>query len=556
MAKIGEILVAKGLITAEQLESAMEESRRSGLVLGKALVKMRLLSEMELLSSLGEQLGITFYPSLKTFAVADNVIEAVPVKFVWHYKIMPLKLENNLLTIAVSDPMEIWSMEDIKLHLGFNVERVLATEKEVLGAIREYYGFGADTVEKILEQDLMKEESAEKIDAIDDLEQSAQAVSVIKLVNQVLSEAVMSRATDIHIEPYRDKVRVRQRIDGVLYDMNVSDQMKHLYRAIVSRVKILSGLNVVEKRVPQDGRAIIKVQERQVDLRISIIPCIYGEGVVIRILPVHQLFNLAELGFFPDDCKRIEELMRKPHGILFLTGPTGSGKTTTLYACLSRLNSDKVKIITIEDPVEYELQGIMQIQVKPQVGLSFANAFRSILRHDPDIMMVGEVRDFETAELAIRTALTGHFIFSTLHTNDVASGATRLMDIGIEPYLLTSSVNAFISQRLVRMICPNCKQERKDKRALPAEFQDMTVYEGRGCDSCKGIGFMGRTVIYEIIDIDSNIQPLILKKASSDQIKQKAQQLGMKTIRDVGIEKVRAGITTPEEVLQVTDWEE
>ncbi|MFH2137749.1 MAG: GspE/PulE family protein [Candidatus Omnitrophota bacterium] len=555
MAKIGEILVAKGMLTPEQLDAAMEESKRSGLVLGKTLVRLKLINEQELLNALGEQLGMHFYASLRGIVVPQAVIDAVPVKFVWHYKTMPLKLESNLLTIAVSDPMEVWSMEDIKLHLGYNVERVLATEKEILGAIRKYYGFGADTVNKILQQDDMKETARPQIDVIEDLEDSAHDVSVIKLVNQILSDAVTSRATDIHIEPYRDKVRVRYRIDGVLYDMNVSEQIKHLFKAIVSRVKIISDLNVVEKRTPQDGRAIIKVEGKQIDLRVSIIPCIYGEGVVIRILPIHKLFNLEELGFFSEDCKRIESLMKKPHGIMFLTGPTGSGKTTTLYACLSKLNQDKVKIITIEDPVEYELHGIMQIQVRPEVGLTFASAFRSILRHDPDIMMVGEVRDFETAELAIRTALTGHFIFSTLHTNDVASGATRLMDIGIEPYLLASSVNAFISQRLVRMICPDCKQERKDKTVLPEEFSNMQIYEGRGCEACKGIGYRGRTVIYEIIDIDANIQGLILNKASADQIKQKAKEMGMKTIKDLGIEKVRLGITTPEEVLHVTDWE-
>jgi type II secretory ATPase GspE/PulE/Tfp pilus assembly ATPase PilB-like protein len=466
---------------------------------------------------------------------------------------MPLKIEKNTLTIAVSDPMAIWSMEDLKLHLGYSIERVLATEEQILNAIRKYYGFGADTVEKILAQEGVKEEVKARVKEVEDLEKSAQDASVIKLVNQILSEAISSRATDIHIEPYRDKVRVRYRIDGVLYDMNVSEQIKYLHQAIVSRIKILSNLNVVEKRLPQDGRAIIKLGGKQVDLRISVIPSIYGESVVIRILPMQLLFNLEELGFFSEDLKKLEEIMGKPYGIIFLTGPTGSGKTTTLYACLSKLNKDTVKIITIEDPVEYEMPGIMQIQIKPEIGFSFASALRSILRHDPDIMMVGEVRDLETAELAIRTALTGHLIFSTLHTNDAPSGATRLIDIGIEPYLVASSVNAFISQRLVRVICPNCKEEVRDKSKVPESFKNMRIYRGRGCQECNSIGYRGSTAIYEILVIEPKIQELILSKASASQIKEKAKDLGFKTLKDIGIEKVKLGITTPEEVLRVTE---
>ena len=288
-------------------------------------------------------------------------------------------------------------------------------------------------------------------------------------------------------------------------------------------------------------------------MRISIIPSLYGENVVIRILPVHLLFNLDDLGLFPADRKKIEVLMLKPHGIIFLTGPTGSGKTTTLYACLSKLIKEGVKIITIEEPIEYELDGVTQIQVRPEIGLSFANALRSILRHDPDIMMVGEVRDMETAELAIRTALTGHLMFSTLHTNDAPSGATRLLDIGIDPYLVASSVNAFISQRLVRIICPKCKKELKDKSMLPAAFKNMKIYHGKGCESCKNIGYKGRTAIYEILIVDEEIQELILKKASSSQIEKKAKELGFKSLMDAGIEKIKMGETTPEEVLRVTE---
>ncbi|UCD14903.1 MAG: type II/IV secretion system protein [Candidatus Omnitrophota bacterium] len=558
MAKIGEILIQKGLITSQQLEAAMAESRKKGEVIGKTLVRLKFVTEAQLLEVLGEQLGLPFYPSLKNIDIEQAVIDKVPVKYVWHYKFMPLKIMGRILTIAISDPLAIWSMEDLKLHLGYDIERVLAVEEEILAAIRRYYGFGADTVDKILKKDEVKEkkEETKRVEEIEEVEKSAQEASVIRLVNQILSEAISGRATDIHIEPYRDKVRVRYRIDGILYDINVSEQIKLLHQAIVSRVKILSNLNVVERRLPQDGRAMVKLHNKQIDLRISIIPSIYGESVVIRILPVHFLLNLEDLGFFPEDFKKIEDIMQKPHGIIFLTGPTGSGKTTTLYACLSKLNKDTVKIITIEDPVEYDLGGIMQIQIKPEIGFDFANALRSILRHDPDIMMIGEVRDLETAELSIRTALTGHLIFSTLHTNDAASGATRLIDIGIEPYLVASSVNAFISQRLVRTICPKCKTERKHKEKLPEAFRNVSVFYGKGCDACKSIGYRGRTTIYEIFPIVSEIQDLILNKASAVQIQQKAKGLGFNTLWDVGMTKVKKGITTPEEVLRVTKLEE
>jgi type II secretory ATPase GspE/PulE/Tfp pilus assembly ATPase PilB-like protein len=558
LAKIGELLLQKGLISAQQLETAVKESQRTGEIIGKVLVRMGFITQAQLTEVLAQQLGLVFYHSLKDIDVSMNVIKAIPPKFVWHYKFMPLKIKGSVLTIAVSDPLAVWIMEDLKLNLGYDVERVLSSEEEILDAVRKYYGIGAETVEEILTQDNMdvsvkQQQQKVKTEEIEDVERSAQDASVIKLVNQILSEAVISRATDIHIEQYRNRVRVRYRIDGILYDIRVPEQIKFLQSAIVSRIKILSSLNVVEKRLPQDGRAIIKIQDKQVDLRISIIPSLFGENVVIRILPVHLLFNLDDLGLLPADLKKIEEIMQKPHGIIFLTGPTGSGKTTTLYACLSKLNKEDTKIITIEDPIEYELEGVMQIQVRSEIGFTFANALRSILRHDPDIMMVGEVRDLETAELAIRTALTGHLIFSTLHTNDASSGATRLLDIGIEPYLVASSVNAFISQRLVREICPTCKEERKNKDILAPELRNIKIYQGKGCDNCKRIGYKGRTAIYEILFVDEHIQELILNRASASQIKKKAVELGMKTLWESGLEKIKLGVTTPEEVLRVTE---
>ena len=557
MAKIGDLLVQKGLITPQQLKSALEESKKTGEIIGKTLVRLKYITQGQLLEILAVQMGLNYHPSLKEFPITKDISKAVPAKFVWHYKFMPLTIKGKTLTIAVSDPLAVWLMEDLKLHLGYDVDRVLATEDEIMASIRRHYGIGAETVEEILTQDgTAVEQPKLKEEEIEDVEKSAQDASVIKLVNQILSEAVSARATDIHLEPYRDRVHVRYRIDGILYNMRVPEQIRYLHTAVVSRIKILSNLNVVEKRLPQDGRAIIKIQNTKVDLRISIIPSIYGENVVIRILPMQMLINLQELGFKDDELRQMEELMKMPYGIIFLTGPTGSGKTTTLYACLSKLNKDAVKIITIEDPVEYELSGIMQIQVRAEIGLTFATALRSILRHDPDIMMIGEVRDLETAELAIRTSLTGHLIFSTLHTNDSASGATRLLDIGIEPFLVASSVNAFISQRLVRIICPACKEEMRDKDLLPNMFKNMKIYRGKGCENCKFIGYKGRTAINEILVINEDIRELILSKASSVQIKQKAQQLGFKTLKDAGIEKIKLGITTPEEVLRVTELTE
>ena len=570
MAKIGEILIQKGLITSEKMDMAVKESRRKGEAVGKTLVRLNLVKEGPFLEALGEQLGLPFYPTLKTVDIPKEAVKAVPVKFVWHYKFMPVKKEKNVLTVAVSDPLAIWSMEDLKLQLGCDIERVLTTEEEILTSIRKHYGFGAETVEEILEKNVAEKgtltgtgtlpgRGTEK-EEVEDIEKSAEDVSVIKLVNQILSEAIRDRATDIHIEGYRNKVRVRYRIDGILYDMNVSALMKYLREAIVSRIKILSNLNVVEKRLPQDGRTIVKLEGKQVDLRISIIPSLYGENVVIRILPMNMLFGLEELGFSPEDKKLMQDIIAKPYGIVFLTGPTGSGKTTTLYAYLSQLDKGATKIITIEDPVEYEIDGIMQIHVKSEIGFTFAQALRSILRHDPDTLMVGEVRDLETAELAIRTALTGHLIFSTLHTNNAASGAPRLIDIGIEPFLVASSVNAFISQRLGRKICSECKEEDKTVGAngrspLPPVFKGMTIYHGKGCDACHSVGYQGRTTIYEILPVGPEIQKLILAKASSMEIKKQAKELGFKTLRDVGVEKVKQGITTPEEVMRVTELE-
>ncbi|OGX15503.1 MAG: hypothetical protein A2166_05080 [Omnitrophica WOR_2 bacterium RBG_13_41_10] len=552
---IGEILMDKGVITKEQLDKAISEQKRTGEFIGSCLIRLGYIDEKELLFLLSEQFGIP-YQDLKTTPIDDNVINTIPAKYVWHYKFMPLKIKGNTLTIAISNPLDIWLLEDIKLNLGYDVECVLSSERQIREVLRKYYGIGAETVEKILEKEILRPKTglAKDIAAVEDIERSAEDASVINLVNQIFSEAINLRATDVHIEPYRDSIKLRYRIDGLLYDTPIPPDLKYLHSAMVSRIKIMSSLDVVERRLPQDGRAKIKVGNREIDMRISILPSIYGENVVIRILPTQLLFDLKELGFNPEDLQTLETLIKKPHGIIFLTGPTGSGKTTTLYACLSKINSAEIKIITIEDPIEYELMGVTQIQVNPKVGFTFANALRGILRHDPDVMMVGEVRDFETAELAIRTSLTGHLVFSTLHTNDAASGITRLLDMGIEPFLVASSVEVFIAQRLVRVICSKCKTEQGTQEIeLQGKKVNIKVYRGKGCEACKHTGFQGRTAIYEILFITEEIRELILQKKSAVDIKKKAMSLGMSTLKDHGWERVNQGITTPEEVMRVVE---
>ena len=569
MLKLGELLIHRGVLTQGQLDLALREHDKTGELLGKALIRMGYITEEQLLVTLAEQLSISFLPSLKDKVVPDDVIKAVPARFVWHYKFMPLSLKANTLTIAVSNPLDVWPTEDIKFHLGFEVEVVLAVEREIMASIKAYYGMGITAAEGILEK---KEEAPaagkkarpeEGIMVLDSPEKMAQDASVVKLVNQLIAEAIQSRATDIHIEPYRDRVKVRYRIDGILYDVPVPDSIKQLHLAIVSRIKIIANMDIVERRLPQDGRAKVKLGEVDVDLRLSIIPTLYGENMVIRILPTDMLFGMKELGLSPKDLEMIEELLEKPHGIVFLTGPTGSGKTTTLYSFLSRLNKPDTKIITVEDPIEYELIGVTQLQVNAKIGLTFASALRNLLRHDPDIMMVGEVRDLETAELAIRTALTGHLVFSTLHTNDAPSGITRLVDMGLEPYLVASSVQAFIAQRLVRTVCPDCKTKvalkdvMKDKAPTRESFEKIEkpefIYKGKGCEACKFTGYRGRIAIYEILLINEAIRQAVIDKISSTQIKKIAIESGMRTLLQEGWAKIAAGLTTPEEVMRVTE---
>lgn len=535
-------LIKRGLVSREDLDRALTLSRESFKPLPSVLVDSGLVSEMGLLQTMADLHGLEFV-QIADLTADKAAIRSVSAKLASHYAIVPIKLEDSTLTIAVSNPLDMASVEDIETNLGLQVERVFACRADILAALRKYYGVGADTVERILADSDDHEGTAAQEES-HDLEKMAEDASVVRLVNQLLQEAINDRATDIHFEVHRDQVIVRRRIDGILYDTSIPGKIALLYPAIVSRIKLMSNLNIVERRLPQDGRARVKIGQDNYDLRISVVPAIHGEDIVIRILPSTMLFNLPQLGFSGTHLKALEELVARPHGILFVTGPTGSGKSTTLYACMSRLNTRERKIITIEDPVEYELSGITQTQINPKLGLTFAHALRSMLRHDPDVMMVGEVRDKETADIAIQTAMTGHLVLSTLHTNDAASAAVRLIDMGIDPYLITSTVQVFIAQRLVRIICDNCKESY--------EADGRTLHRGVGCKSCNNTGYRGRLAIAEFLPLVDDIQELILQKASAKAVRDMADSLGMATLAMDGEEKVASGQTTVEELLRVT----
>ncbi len=552
---LGQLLVEDKVITPQQLETALKEQKKTGELLGVTLVRLGFVSEEGVyLPILAQQLGVDFV-RLKDLDIKSDVIDKIPAKFAYHYKIIPLSFEKDVLTVALSRPLDIHVLDEVGLVVHARLKPVLASEKDIMEAIRQYYGVGAETIEKMMGTvQLSKNEDA----AVQDIEQIGSEASIGKFINQILLEAYHDRATDIHIEPFENELAIRYRIDGVLYDAKVPSDIKHFKDSINSRIKIMSNLNIAEKRLPQDGRFKVRVKDVDLDLRVSFLPTQYGESVVIRILSSTKLYSLKELGLSPNELAIVQELIQKPHGIVFVTGPTGSGKTTTLYSCLSQVNQVDKKIITIEDPIEYQLKGITQIQVNPPIGLTFAAGLRSMLRHDPDIMMVGEVRDFETAEITIQVALTGHLVFSTLHTNDAASGVTRLLDMGVEPYLVASSVECFIAQRLIRLNCPHCKQPLKMTPEVMKEFNitepvdQITLYESKGCDSCNMTGYYGREAIYEFLVVNEEIREMIVARTTASQIKNKAVQFGMKTLHDSGWEKVKQGLTTPSEVIRVT----
>ena len=557
---IGQMLIEDGSITPEDLGKGLKEQKKSGKFICTVLIEMGLAKEDAIMPILSKKLNIP-YVKIKEMNIRPDIISKVPAKFASHYKLMPISIENNQVTLAVTDPSDIHTLDDLKLLLGLEVRPVLAGEKDILDTIRKYYGLGAETLEQIVRERDADITLPAGIAKTEDLETLAEDASIIKLVNQLVAQALSERASDIHIEPFEDELRVRIRVDGILYDAPIPPTIKYFHQAIVSRIKIMANLNIAERRLPQDGRIKVRLQDDELDLRVSIVPSSFGESVHVRLLSPVFFLDLGKLGFAEDDLNKMGQVIKRPHGIIFVSGPTGAGKSTTLYASLSKINSSDVKIITVEDPVEYQLRGITQIQVLPQIGLSFAVGLRSILRHDPDVIMVGEVRDYETAEVAIRASLTGHLVFSTLHTNDAAGAITRLLDMGVEPYLVSSSLECLIAQRLVRLICPECKIPVNVSKLMLKDFnfserlESIQVFAGKGCPACKFSGYKGRTGIYEIILMNDSLREMIIQKASSQQIKRKAIESGMRTLRQDGWQKILNGITSIEEVMRVTQEE-
>jgi len=517
-------------------------------------------SDKATMQDISTQLGIPFQELLKTDGLEPSLIAKIPIAMAKKYKFVPLQMEGDTLIMATAHPLDLQTLDELRFVLKMNIRLVIAPEREVLRAINLIYDQETNSPEQVLQNMAGEEEDKvlSELEEVEDLLDDASEAPIIKLVNLFLSQAIRARASDIHIEPYLKELKVRYRIDGVLYNMHTLP--RRFQPAITSRIKIMAKLDIAEKRLPQDGRIMIKIADKDVDIRVSIIPTTFGERIVLRLLEKSSIFySMEQIGLSSDKMEVMNRIIRGGNGIILVTGPTGSGKTTTLYAALDKLNSPDKNIITIEDPVEYQLPGIGQIQVSPKIGLTFANGLRSIVRQDPDVVLVGEIRDLETAEIAIHSALTGHLVFSTLHTNDAPGAITRLVDMGIEAFLVASSVIAIIAQRLVRVICSQCKEAYvpealllKDIGLDPSKNTTQTFYRGRGCSACLNTGYRGRTGIYEILSMDDSIRSLIIKSSHSGAIKAVAVKRGMTTLWQDGLRKVLEGATTIEEVLRVT----
>ncbi|MDB6110507.1 MAG: type secretion system protein [Pedosphaera sp.] len=517
------------------------------------------VAEDVFLQQLAKALGWP-YLDLPKLEVPPEARQKIPTKVAFQYSVLPTHFENGQLQIVVSNPFDASMLNAVRFDASGPVQFALAPKIEIEKALKKYYGVGAETLDE-----MSKDEPLDLLVGEDkEITEGDQEASVIKFVNQIIWEAFKDRATDIHFEPAEDELRIRYRIDGILHQTPMPPQLKRYQAALISRIKVMSGMNIAEKRLPQDGRINVRIKGEEIDIRVSTVPTVYGESVSLRLLTRGKIFlSLDKLGFSTLEENAIREIILKPHGIFLVTGPTGSGKSTSLYAFLSSINSVHKRIITIEEPVEYELKGINQIAVRSDIGLTFAMGLRHILRQDPNVIMVGEIRDLETAEIAIRAALTGHLVFSTLHTNDAPSAFTRLIDMGIEPFLVASSVEAVMAQRLVRNICPHCKVEQKVERdylrkiGFPAaDLATAQFWRGAGCEQCRQLGYQGRQGIYELLLLNETIRPLILNRSAATTIASKAMEMGMRTLRTDGWNKVKAGRTTIEEVLRVTQIEE
>ena len=548
-----DLLIKKGIITEGQINKAKEEAMKTGMTTEKALEKLGFISEVDIAVVYADSLGIPFI-DLSDYLIDPEVIKLVPEAVANKYKAVPLFKIGNSLTVAMADPEDIAALDEIRIKSKFDiVEPVLSTPDMIQGVIDQYYGAIGSA------EELVKGMTKEKMDAsaksVKGLAGAAEEAPVIKLVNLIILQAVKDKASDVHIEPADDKVLIRFRIDGILHE--VQQIPKHLQSALASRVKVMAKMDIAEIRNPQDGRIQLKMESKSLDLRVSTFPTMHGENIVMRILDKSSvILGLKELGFSSKDLVEFDKLVRRPNGIVLVTGPTGSGKTTTLYAALSAINSIEKNIITIEDPVEYEIPLIRQTQVNPRAGLTFANGLRSILRQDPDIIMVGEIRDKETADIAIQASLTGHLVLSTLHTNDAASSLTRLVDMGVEPFLIASSVIGILAQRLVRVVCPKCKEKYIPSDEIIKDLglsQKIELFRGKGCMHCRNTGFTGRLGIFELLSVTEEIKNMVTAKRSANEIKKKALEQGMRVLRDDGMEKVKSGVTTAEEVLRVTE---
>jgi general secretion pathway protein E len=563
--ELGTLLLETTGLTPEQLAAAREKQTETGRRLSDVLVAEGMVSADEVLAALARQLDLPVRPSIRPDVVDETLIERVPIGFCKSHVLLPLQREvDGAVRVAVANPHDLGPVDDLRMLFdGAEIRLELANQRTILGAINEVYDRGIGST------DALAEDAAEDLDHLvedisqepQDLLEAADDAPIIKLVNSLLQHAVKDRASDVHLEPFEQEIRVRFRIDDVLYE-----PMKPLPRAlqasIVSRIKIMGGLNIAEKRLPQDGRIRLKIAGRDYDVRLSTVPIAYGERVVLRLLPRTQdLLNLERIGFNQQQLELMARLTARPNGIVLVTGPTGSGKTTTLYAALSRINATDKNIITIEDPVEIQLMGIGQIEVKPSIGLSFANGLRSILRQDPNVILVGEIRDLETAEIAIQASLTGHLVFSTLHTNDAASAITRLVDMGVEPFLVASSLAAVLAQRLVRVLCKDCREAYEASREELTEIgirppdRPIRVYRPEGCAGCNYTGYKGRVGIFELMLVDDAIRATISQNVDSKSVKQTAQRQGMHTLRTDGARKVLQGITSVAEILRATEEE-
>ena len=553
---LAEVLVGAGVITREQIETVSSSRKNDLEKLDETLVRLGLAREEDIFSALARHLGLEYIPEIDR-DIDPALLAQLPSEFAMRHQVLPLREEDHTLVVAMADPFDVTVLDDLRLLTSRDVRAVVSNRRKIVEVIEQSY------MEKMFRDidDMQRDDVAEEDLEIADLQKMAREALVIKLVNLILHQAVQDRASDIHIEPHERELRVRYRVDGVLHD--ASSPPRHLHPAIISRIKIMAEMDIAERRLPQDGRVQIRLGDRMIDLRISTIPTLHGESVVIRLLDRSAgLMKLTELGMRQDTFEQFRKLISRPHGIILATGPTGSGKSTTLHAGLHEVYSPEKKVITIEEPVEYELAGANQINVRPEIGLTFATGLRHIVRQDPDIIMVGEVRDRETADIAIHAALTGHLVFTTVHTNDAAGAVTRLLDMGIEPYLAASSLIGVLAQRLLRTLCPRCKApfqptvEELREIGLPAERAGtVTLYRAADCDLCLN-GYLGRTGAFELLSVDDDVSQQILDKASSNEIKQRAVQKGMHTLLADGRRKVLDGITTIEELVRVCQRDE